>query len=150
MNVFGPIPNSKKEKSKDLMNGIRSQDDETIFTKLTGYELLNNPRLNKGTAFTTAERNELGLHGLLPPHIGTLEDQRDRRYRGFEILPTPLEKYKFMSDLQDTNETLFYSLVKHHIDEVLPIIYNPTVAIACQQFSEVWRKPRGLFLSYPN
>jgi malate dehydrogenase (oxaloacetate-decarboxylating) len=132
------------------MNGIRSQDDETIFTKLTGYELLNNPRLNKGTAFTTAERSALGLHGLLAPHIGTLEDQRDRRYRGFVQLATPLEKYNFMRDLQDTNETLFYSLVEHHIEETLPIIYNPTVAMACQHFSEAWRKPRGLFLSYPN
>lgn len=85
-----------------------------------------------------------------PPHIGTLESQRERRNRGLVGLSTSLEKYRFMRDLQDTNETLFYSLITHQIEETLPIVYTPTVGEACQKFSEIWRKPRGLFLSYPN
>lgn len=119
-------------------------------TKLTGLDLLNNSRLNKGTAFTDSERDTFSLHGHLPPHIGTLESQRERRNRGLVGLSTSLEKYRFMRDLQDTNETLFYSLITHHIEETLPIVYTPTVGEACQKFSEIWRKPRGLFLSYPN
>lgn len=122
----------------------------TIKTKLTGYDLLNNPRLNKGTAFTEKERDVFALHGLLPPHIGTLEDQRERCHKGLSDQPAPLEKYSFMRDLQDTNETLFYSLITHNIEETLPIVYTPTVGEGCQNLSEIWRKPRGLFLSYPN
>jgi malate dehydrogenase (oxaloacetate-decarboxylating) len=119
-------------------------------TNLTGYELLIYPRLNKGTAFTEHERDAFGLHGLLPPHIGTLEEQRRRRKKGLNDQATPLQKYNFMRDLQDTNETLFYSLITYYIEETLPVVYTPTVGEACQQFSEIWRKPRGLFLSYPN
>ena len=118
--------------------------------KLRGPDLLNNSRLNKGTAFFESERDAFALHGLLPSHIGTLEDQRDRRHKGLVSLTPPIEKYRFMRDLQDTNETLFYSLITHHVEEILPIVYTPTVGEACQKFSEIWRKPRGLFLSYPN
>ena len=119
-------------------------------TTLTGYDLLIHPRLNKGTAFTDAERAAFGLHGLLPPHVGTLEEQRRRRKKGLDEETTSLQKYSFMRDLQDTNETLFYSLITHYIEETLPLVYTPTVGEACQQFSEIWRKPRGLFLSLPN
>ena len=118
--------------------------------KLAGPELLNNSRLNKGTAFIESERDTFSLHGLLPPHIGNLEEQRARRRNWLASLTTPIEKYRFMRDLQDTNETLFYSLITNHVEETLPIVYTPTVGEACQQFSEIWRKPRGLFLSYPN
>ncbi len=118
--------------------------------KLNGPELLNNSRLNKGTAFTEAERDAFALHGLLPPHIGNLEEQRTRRHNWLASLTAPIEKYRFMRDLQDSNETLFYSLITNHVEETLPIVYTPTVGEACQQFSEIWRKPRGLFLSYPN
>ena len=117
---------------------------------LTGYDLLNNPRLNKGTAFSEGERDIFGLHGLLPPHVGTIEEQRERRLAGLRELPAMLEKYTFMRNLQDTNETLFYSFIIHNIEETLPIVYTPTVGEGCQKFSEVWRKPRGIFLSYPN
>ena len=119
-------------------------------TKLSGPDLLNDSRLNKGTAFTESERDTFALHGLLPSHIGTLEGQRDRRHKGLASLTPPIEKYRFMRDLQDTNETLFYSLITHHVEEILPIVYTPTVGEACQKFSEIWREPRGLFLSYPN
>ncbi len=119
-------------------------------TNLTGYELLIHPRLNKGTAFTESERDALGLHGLLPPHVGTIEEQRQRRKKGLDNQSTPLQKYSFMRDLQDTNETLFYSLITHYIEETLPVVYTPTVGLGCQEFSAIMSKPRGLFLSYPN
>ena len=109
-----------------------------------------NPRLNKGTAFTASERDAFALHGLLPPHIGTLEDQRERRKRVLDSRPTAFGKYSNMRDLQDNDETLFYSLIAHNIEELLPIVYTPAVGEGCQRFSEIWRKPRGLFLSYPN
>ena len=108
------------------------------------------PRLNKGTAFTEAERDTFALHGLLPPHIGTLESQRERRKRVLDSHPTAFDKYSYMRDLQDNNETLFYSLIANNIEELLPIVYTPAVGEGCQRFSEIWRKPRGLFLSYPN
>ncbi len=119
-------------------------------TELSGADLLNSSRLNKGTAFTEKERDAFGLHGLLPSHVGTLEEQRSRRYQGLKSLTVPIEKYEFMRDLQDTNETLYYSLITHHIEETLPVVYTPTVGEGCQKFSEIWRRPRGLFLSYPN
>ena len=124
---------------------------ETVFrTKLYGFTLLNHPRLNKGTAFSEAERDAFDLHGLLPPHIGTLEEQIARRKQVFDSLKTPFEKYSFMRDLQDINETLFYALVTSYVREMMPVVYTPTVGEGCQRFSEIWRKPRGLFLSYPN
>ena len=124
--------------------------DPVVRTSLSGFDLLMNPRLNKGTAFTEEERDAFALHGLLPPHVGTLEDQRSRRKRVLDSRPTAFGKYSNMRDLQDNDETLFYSLIAHNIEELLPIVYTPTVGEGCQRFSEIWRKPRGLFLSYPN
>jgi len=124
--------------------------DAVIRTRLSGFDLLMNPRLNKGTAFTEAERDAFGLHGLLPPHIGSLEDQRERRKLALDHRDTTFGKYNLMRDLQDNNETLFYSLILHNIEELLPIVYTPAVGEGCQRFSEIWRKPRGLFLSYPD
>ena len=121
-----------------------------IRTRLSGYQLLLNPRLNKGTAFSEEERDAFALHGLLPPHIGTLEDQRERRKKVLDNQTTSFGKYSLMRDLQDTTETLFYSLIAHHMEELLPIVYTPAVGEGCQRFSEIWRKPRGLFISYPN
>jgi malate dehydrogenase (oxaloacetate-decarboxylating) len=124
--------------------------EPVLRTKLYGFTLLNHPRLNKGTAFTEEERDAFDLHGLLPPHVGTLEEQIARRKKVFDSLETPFEKYSFMRDLQDINETLFYALITSYIREMMPIVYTPTVGEGCQRFSEVWRKPRGLFLSYSN
>jgi malate dehydrogenase (oxaloacetate-decarboxylating) len=121
-----------------------------IRTKLYGFTLLNHPRLNKGTAFTEDERDAFDLHGLLPPHVGTLEEQIRRRRAAFDSYETPFEKYVFMRDLQDINETLFYALLLSDVRRFMPIVYTPTVGEGCQRFSEIWRKPRGLFLSYPN
>jgi len=132
------------------MDAAKSARPAVIRTKLSGFDLLNNPRLNKGTAFSEDERDRLALHGLLPPHVGTLEDQLERRKHAFENQQTGFAKYSLMRDLQDTNETLFYALVTRNIEQMLPIVYTPTVGEGCQRFSEIWRKPRGLFLSYPN
>ena len=119
-----------------------------VRTRLHGIELLLNSRLNKGTAFTQEERDAFGLHGLLPPHIGSLEDQRERRKRVLDGRDTAFLKYSNMRDVQDNCETLFYSLIAHHTEELLPVVYTPTVGEGCQRFSEIWRRPRGLFLSY--
>jgi len=121
-----------------------------VRTRLHGVDLLFNSRLNKGTAFTEAERDVFGLHGLLPPHIGTLEDQRVRRKRVLDSRDTAFGKYSNMRDLQDNNETAFYSMIEHYTEELLPIVYTPAVGEGCQRFSEIWRRPRGLFISYPN
>jgi malate dehydrogenase (oxaloacetate-decarboxylating) len=105
---------------------------------------------NKGTAFPESERDAFSLHGLLPPHVGTLDEQVERRLMAFRALPDDFARYTFMRDLQDVNETLFYALVTRHVEEMLPVVYTPTVGEGCQRFSEIWRRPRGVFLSYPN
>ena len=125
-------------------------DNSPIETDLTGYDLINTPLLNKGTAFTEAERDVFRLHGLLPPHIGTLDEQVARRLKVLRAFETDFERYAFLRELQDTNETLFYALLVRNIEEMLPLVYTPTVGEGCQRFSEIWRKPRGVFLSYPN
>jgi malate dehydrogenase (oxaloacetate-decarboxylating) len=117
---------------------------------LSGYDLINTPRWNKGTAFTDHERDTFSLHGLLPPHVGSIDHQIERRMQVLYAQPSAFHKYSFLRDLQDTNETLFYALVVRHIEQLLPLVYTPTVGEGCQRFSEIWRKPRGLFLSYPN
>jgi malate dehydrogenase (oxaloacetate-decarboxylating) len=122
----------------------------TLKISLTGYDLVNAPSLNKGTAFTEEERDLFALHGLLPPHVGCLDQQVTRRMRVFSTLETNFQRYAFLRELQDTNETLFYALLIRHLAELLPIVYTPTVGEGCQRFSEIWRKPRGLFLSFPN
>ena len=123
---------------------------KSVQIALTGYDLINSPRLNKGTAFSDHERDLFELHGLLPPHVGTLDEQVDRRMNALEQESTPFTKYSFLRDLQDTNETLFYALLVRNIEKMLPLVYTPTVGEGCQRFSEIWRKPRGVFLSHPN
>lgn len=120
-----------------------------IEVSVRGPDLLRDPLLNKGTAFTDEERDAFNLHGLLPPHVGTLEGQIDRRLKAFRAEQTAFEKYVFLRGLQDSNETLFYALVGAHLEEMLPIVYTPTVGEACERFSERWSKPRGLFVSWP-
>jgi malate dehydrogenase (oxaloacetate-decarboxylating) len=122
----------------------------SLQVSLSGFDLINSPRLNKGTAFSDHERDLFDLHGLLPPHVGTLDEQIERRTEALADEPTPFTKYSLLRDLQDTNETLFYALLVRNIEEMLPLVYTPTVGEGCQRFSQIWRKPRGLFLSYPN
>ena len=129
---------------------MAQRKNPVVKTRLTGYELLNDPRLNKGTAFTEAERDTFSLHGLLPPHVGNLEEQVERRKKALANQTTPFARYTFMRDLQDANETLFYALITRNVEATLPIVYTPEVGEGCQRFSEIWHKPRGLFLSFPN
>ncbi|HEY6757051.1 MAG TPA: NAD-dependent malic enzyme [Nitrososphaera sp.] len=120
-----------------------------IEIELSGKDLMSNPVLNKGTAFNYEERIRFDLHGLLPPVIETLELQCVRAYEAYKRKDDDLERHIFLRALQDTNETLFYALLYRHIAEMAPIIYTPVVAQGCINFSHIYRRPRGLFLSYP-
>lgn len=114
-----------------------------------GMNLLNHQDLNKGTAFTEEERNVLGLDGLLPPQVETLDQQVIRAYKAYKHKDDDLERHIYLRALQDTNEVLFYRLLLDHIEEMTPMVYTPVVALACEQFSHIYRRPRGLFISYP-
>jgi malate dehydrogenase (oxaloacetate-decarboxylating) len=129
---------------------MRDKSPQIVATALSGYELLNDPLLNKGTAFTEAERDAFDLHGLLPPHVAELDYQVQRRLDAFRGLDSDIQRYVFLRGLQDTNETLFYALLTRNIEEMMPIVYTPTVGLGCQLFSRIFRKPRGLFLSIPH
>ncbi len=129
---------------------MQNQTNHHVETALSGYELLNDPLLNKGTAFTEAERDAFDLHGLLPPHVAELDYQVQRRLAAFHGLSSDLQRYVFLRGLQDSNETLFYALLTRNIEEMMPVVYTPTVGLGCQLFSHVFRKPRGLFLSIPH
>ena len=114
-----------------------------------GTELLNWPQSNKGTAFTEDERTAFRLHGLLPPYTETLAQQSVRAYEAYQRKTDDLERHIYLRALQDTNEVLFYRLLLDHIEEMTPMVYTPVVALACQQFSHIYRRPRGLFVSHP-
>jgi len=129
---------------------VTNQSEALIETSLTGQRLLDNPLLNKGSAFSRDERREFGLLGLLPLHSSTLEEQLARTYENYQRKETDLERYVFLTALQDRNETLFYRLLLEHISEMTPIIYTPTVGEGCRQYSHLFRRPRGLYVSYPN
>ncbi|MET8082239.1 NAD-dependent malic enzyme [Streptomyces sp. NPDC005303] len=116
--------------------------------QVRGAALLADPLLNKGTAFSAEERAELGLDGLLPPATETLDEQADRAYEAFLGYDKPLNRHIYLRQLQDTNEVLFYGLLTRHLEEMLPVVYTPTVGEACRRFSEIYRRPRGLFLTY--
>jgi len=114
-----------------------------------GVDLLNRRELNKGTAFTEEERSKFGLHGLLPPHVESLDEQVIRAYEAYKRKDDDLERHIYLRALQDTDEILFYRLLLDHIEEMTPIVYTPVVGLACEQFSHIYRRPRGLFISYP-
>ena len=119
----------------------------TMHAGPSALSLLRNPALNKGTAFTDVERDQLGLRGLLPPHVASQSEQVGRVLENLRRLKEPLNRYVLLEALQDRNETLFYKVLIDHIDEMLPIIYTPTVGLACQQFGHIYRRPRGLYVT---
>ena len=129
---------------------MSTQNSPHVETTLSGYELLNDPLLNKGTAFSEDERDAFDLHGLLPPHVAELDYQVKRRLDAFRGLGSDLQRYVFLRGLQDSNETLFYALLTRNIEEMMPTVYTPTVGLGCELFSHIFRKPRGLFLSIPH
>ncbi|MEO8079458.1 MAG: NAD-dependent malic enzyme [Caldimonas sp.] len=112
-----------------------------------GVALLHDPELNKGTAFSDAERDVLGLKGLLPPHVCNQDEQVARVLGNFHRLESPLQKYIFMASLHDRNEALFFRIVMENPDEMMPIIYTPTVGLACQKFGHIFQRPRGIFVT---
>jgi malate dehydrogenase (oxaloacetate-decarboxylating) len=116
---------------------------------LTGHLLLDHPLLNEGSAFPEDERRRLRLIGLLPYHCSTVAEQLTRVYENYRRKDNDLERYIFLNALQDRNETLFYRLLREHITEMMPIIYTPTVGDGCRRYSHVFRRPRGLYISYP-
>ncbi len=113
-----------------------------------GRALLFDPLINKGTAFSRFEREQLGLEGLLPPTVSTIEQQLARTYENFRAKTSDLERYIYLASLQDRNETLFFRLLNDHIDEMMPIVYTPVVGEACQRFSHIYRRSRGLYIAF--
>jgi malic enzyme len=124
--------------------------EEYLAVNTRGRALLTDPLTNKGTAFPLEERERLGLEGLVPPAVATMPEQLERVYENFKAKPTDLERYIHLASLQDRNETLFFRLVHEHIDEMMPIVYTPVVGEACQKFSHIYRRPRGLYIAYEN
>lgn len=125
-------------------------DKPYLKVKLTDFALISHALLNKGTAFPLNEREAFGLIGLLPPSETNLTIQRARSFEAFQSKVSDIEKYIYLRDLQDSNETLFYSLLQEHITELMPIVYTPIVGLGCQRYSHIYRRPRGVFISYPD
>jgi malate dehydrogenase (oxaloacetate-decarboxylating) len=129
----------------------RGEDGHRFLEPLVrGFDLTRIPLLNKGTAFTEEERAALGLDGLIAPQVDTLETLVERLHRAYVKVADPLDRHVFLRNLQDRNEVLFYALLAAHVEEMLPIVYTPTVGLAVQQFSQIYRVPRGLMLSTAN
>src|SRR6202162_5004226 len=131
------------------MTTLQKRRQSTPTAGPRGVNLLDRPILNKSTAFTQDERSQLGLHGLLPPQVESLDQQAVRAYEAYRRKDDDLERHIYLRALQDTNEVLFYRLLLDHIEEMTPMVYTPVVALACEQFSHIYRRPRGLFIPYP-
>jgi len=127
-----------------------NNDKRPLYIPYAGPALLSTPLLNKGSAFTAEERSSFNLEGLLPETTETIQEQVGRAYKQYCNFESDMDKHIYLRNIQDTNETLFYRLVQNHISEMMPIIYTPTVGAACENFSNIYRRGRGLFISYPN
>lgn len=125
-----------------------SQKSEPLYIPYAGPALIETPLLNKGSAFSAEERAAFNLSGLLPPRYESIEEQVKRCYAQFSSFNETINQHIYLRAIQDNNETLFYRLITEHIDEMMPIIYTPTVGDACEQFSDIYRNARGLFISY--
>ncbi|MBD2821463.1 NAD-dependent malic enzyme [Xenorhabdus sp. 42] len=129
---------------------LEHESKRPLYIPYAGPILLEFPLLNKGSAFTEEERSNFNLHGLLPQAVETIEEQAERAYRQYCDFKNDADKHIYLRNIQDTNETLFYRLLDAHLSEMMPIIYTPTVGEACEHFSDIYRRARGLFISYPN
>ncbi|MBW3696808.1 NAD-dependent malic enzyme [Vibrio sp. T187] len=127
-----------------------NNDKRPLYIQYAGPALLATPLLNKGSAFSAEERSSFNLEGLLPETTETIQEQVERAYKQYCNFDNDMDKHIYLRNIQDTNETLFYRLVQNHISEMMPIIYTPTVGAACENFSNIYRRGRGLFISYPN
>ncbi|MCG7542678.1 NAD-dependent malic enzyme [Pseudoalteromonas sp. MM17-2] len=134
------------DKSNDKTN--THTDPNYLYIPYAGPTLLETPLLNKGSAFSQRERESFNLAGLLPPRFETIEEQVERCYQQYSSFQDNLNKHIYLRAIQDNNETLYYRLVRDHIEEMMPIIYTPTVGDACEQFSDIYRSSRGLFIPY--
>lgn len=121
-----------------------------LYIPYAGNTLLELPLLNKGSAFSEEERRSFNLHGLIPHVTETIEEQSQRSYQQYCAFSSDINKHIYLRNIQDTNETLFYHLIENHLSEMMPIIYTPTVGEACQRFSDIYRRHRGIFISYPD
>ena len=133
--------------STNFTLGSSADGSRHIEIHARGLAVLDDPEVNRGTAFTLAERDHLGLHGLLPSAVETMDEQTARCYEQFKAKDSDVEKWVFLSQLHDNNEVLFYRLVGEHVHEMLPIVYTPTVGAAIEEFSHLFRRPRGVFLN---
>ncbi|VFS45912.1 NAD-dependent malic enzyme [Budvicia aquatica] len=124
--------------------------ENALYIPYTGSVLMESPLLNKGSGFTSNERETFNLHGLLPAAVETIEEQSQRAYQQFLDIKSDIARHIYLRNIQDTNETLFYHLVGTHISEMMPIIYTPVVGHACEHFSDIYRRARGLFISWPD
>jgi len=129
---------------------VDAQGSPYLAVSIRGMSLLRLPATNKGTAFTLQERIDLGLDGLLPPMVSDIEQQVDRLYYSYQKQPNDISKYQFLRAIQDRAEVLFYALLESHLEEMVPIVYTPTIGMAVQQFSSLYRTARGLTLSANN
>ncbi|WP_069948906.1 NAD-dependent malic enzyme [Microbulbifer aggregans] len=127
---------------------MTNEDKRPLYIPHAGPSLLEMPLLNKGSAFTRKERLEFNLVGLLPNNVESIEEQTRRAYHQYQQCKTDLDRHIYLRGIQDDNETLFFRLIEEHIEEMLPIIYTPTVGKACEEFSNIYRNHRGLFVSY--
>ncbi|EGQ9713536.1 NAD-dependent malic enzyme [Vibrio alginolyticus] len=127
-----------------------NNDKRPLYIPYAGPALLATPLLNKGSAFSAEERSSFNLEGLLPESTETIQEQVERAYQQYKSFESDMDKHIYLRNIQDTNETLYYRLVQNHISEMMPIIYTPTVGAACENFSNIYRRGRGLFISYPN
>lgn len=121
--------------------------DNLLYIPYSGPVLLESPLLNKGSGFTENEREIFNLSGLLPAAVETIEEQSLRAYQQFLDIKSDIARHIYLRNIQDTNETLFYHLVSKHLTEMMPIIYTPVVGHACEHFSDIYRRARGLFIS---
>ena len=145
------MPNNDRSNLKDIAKlGIMTTntDPNYLYIHHSGPGLIETPLLNKGSAFTQKERESFNLAGLLPPRYETIEEQVERCYQQYSSFSDNLNKHIYLRAIQDNNETLYYRLVRDHLEEMLPIIYTPTVGDACEKFSDIYRSARGLFISY--
>ncbi|WP_319536804.1 NAD-dependent malic enzyme [uncultured Vibrio sp.] len=127
-----------------------NNDKRPLYIPYAGPALMATPLLNKGSAFSAEERSSFNLEGLLPEATETIQEQVERAYQQYKGFESDMDKHIYLRNIQDTNETLFYRLVQNHVSEMMPIIYTPTVGAACENFSNIYRRGRGLFISYPN
>ena len=134
-----------------VRNGSTTSKGSEVFTvvpgQVSGMDYMRDPKLFKGMAFSLEERHTLGIHGLLPPRIKTQEEMAEHSMKNLRQFDDPLNKYMYMADLSERNEKLFYKVLSENTEELMPIVYTPTVGLACQKFGLTFKRPKGLFIT---